>query len=68
MIYSETTAALSEGEEATNRNILGSTSSQTNSRVVDSVTDSDDMKVTTMTYSGETARKMFQIIFNTIIK
>ena len=64
MIYSETTPALSgEGEEPTNRNILDTTT-QTNIRVVESVTDGDAMKVTRMTYGGETARQMFQMIFN----
>ena len=45
MIYSETTTALSEGEEETTGNILDATT----------------------TNSGETAREMFQMIFNLII-
>ena len=66
MIYSETTPAPSKGEEATNRNILDTTTTtttttQTNS--VEAVTDDDAMKVTMMTYGGETARQMFQMIF-----
>ena len=45
MIYSETTTALSEGDEKTTGNILDATT----------------------TNSGETAREMFQMIFNLII-
>ena len=45
MIYSETTTALSEGDEETTGNILDATT----------------------TNSGETAREMFQMIFNLII-
>ena len=58
MIYSETTTSLSEGDVTT--------TTPTNARVVETVADGDDLKVTTMTNSGETARKMFQLIFNSM--
>ena len=58
MIYSETTTSLSAVDV--------STTTPTNIRVVDSVTDGDDLTVATMTNSGETTRKMFQMIFNSM--
>ena len=58
MIYSETTTSISAGDITT--------TSPTNIRLGESVSDGDDMKVRTMTKSGETARKMFQMIFNSM--
>ena len=58
MIYSETTTSLSAGD------IITTTTPTT--LLVESVTAGDEMKVTLMTNSGETARKMFQMIFNSM--
>ena len=58
MIYSETTTSLSAGDITT--------TTPTNIRSVESVTDGDDLTVATMTNSGETTRKMLQMIFNSM--